>query len=112
MSLDQIHAFVAVAEEGSVRRASVRLHISQPPLTRRIHDLEDELGARLFDRIPSGMRLAPPGEAFLAHARRILSAVDDARASVRAEGGTAPARSPVVPSWPASPSARSSSSSS
>src|SRR6185437_2798405 len=82
MSLDQIHAFVAVAEEGSVRRASVRLHISQPPLPRRIRDLEDELGALLFERIPTGMRLADAGRAFLEHARKILSAVDDARASV------------------------------
>ena len=78
MSLTQIRSFVAVAEEASVSRAARRLAISQPPLTRQIHDLEDELGVRLFARTPRGMRLLPPGEVFLGHARTILAAVDRA----------------------------------
>lgn len=83
MSLDQIRAFVTVAEEGSVRRAAQRLHLTQPPVSRQIASLEDELGARLFERVPAGMRLAPAGAAFLAHARRILDDVEAARRAVR-----------------------------
>lgn len=82
MSLSQLEYFVAVAEEGHVGRAAARLHISQPPLTRQIQKLEDELGAPLFQRTPRGMRLLPSGERFLAHARRVLDAVEEARSSV------------------------------
>jgi DNA-binding transcriptional LysR family regulator len=64
-----------------VRRASQRLHLTQPPLSRQIQGLEDELGARLFARERGGMRLLPEGERFLAHARRILDEVDAARAA-------------------------------
>jgi DNA-binding transcriptional LysR family regulator len=83
VSLSQIHYFIAVAEEGHLGRAARRLHLSQPPLTRQIHNLEDELGAPLFLRMPKGMRLLPAGEAFLTRARRIVSEVEGARAAVR-----------------------------
>lgn len=78
MSLTQIRSFVAVAEEASLSRAARRLAISQPPLTRQIRHLEDELGVQLFARTPRGMRLLPPGEVFLSHARDILAAVERA----------------------------------
>lgn len=87
MSLSQIEYFVAVAEEGHVGRAARRLHISQPPLTRQIRSLEHEVGAALFERTPRGMRLLPAGERFLEQARRVLSAVEDARRAV-AESAT------------------------
>ena len=76
VSLTQIQSFVAVAEEGHVGRAARRLHLTQPPLSRHILALEDELGTRLFERTPRGMKLLPAGEVFLGHARRILAEVD------------------------------------
>jgi len=86
MSLAQIRYFVAVAEEGNVNRAARRLHVAQPPLSRHMKSLEEELGTPLFARTPRGMRLLPPGEVFLDHARKILAAVDEARDAVRPPG--------------------------
>jgi DNA-binding transcriptional LysR family regulator len=83
MSLSQIEYFVAVAEAGTIGRAALRLHVSQPPLTRQLRSLEEELGTRLFDRTPRGVRLRPEGRVFLEHARAVLSAVDRAASSVR-----------------------------
>lgn len=79
MSLSQLEYFVAVAEEGHVGRAALRLHVSQPPLSRQIKRLEEEVGAPLFERTPRGMRLLPTGERFLVHARKVLDAADEAR---------------------------------
>jgi DNA-binding transcriptional LysR family regulator len=79
VSLTQLESFVAVAEEGHVGRAARRMHVTQPPLTRRIRSLEDELGVELFERTPRGMRLRPDGERLLDHAREILARVDAAR---------------------------------
>jgi DNA-binding transcriptional LysR family regulator len=83
MSFDQIRYFVVVAEEENVTRAAARLNLSQPPLTRSVRALEDELGTPLFERHPQGMTLLPAGRVFLAHARRILEEVEAATEAVR-----------------------------
>jgi DNA-binding transcriptional LysR family regulator len=82
MSLEQLETVVAIAEEGALTRAARRLHISQPPLTRRLRALEDELGALLFERSARGMTPTPAGAAFLPRARAILASVEAARRSV------------------------------
>ena len=91
MELRHLRYFVAVAEQLNVRRAARRLHLSQPPLSRQIHDLEDELRTKLFDRSKQRLALTPAGECFLKEARRILSqvqrAVQLAQATGRGEAG-------------------------
>src|SRR5262249_26797190 len=73
MELRHLRYFVAVAESGSVSKAAERVRISQPALSRQIHDLEDELGIALFE--PSGrrLRLTGAGEDLLTHGRRVLN---------------------------------------
>jgi DNA-binding transcriptional LysR family regulator len=83
MSFAQIETFVTVAETRSVSRASARLRVAQPALSRQIRSLEEELGAPLFARTPRGMSLLPEGEIFLEHARRILADVEAAKSSIR-----------------------------
>ena len=97
MSLVQLESFVAVAEEGHLGRAATRLHVTQPPLTRRIKALEGELGAPLFERTPRGMRLLPTGERLLPHAREILARVELARADLR--GCQEPAHRQIDRCW-------------
>ena len=69
MSLDQLRYFVAVAEEEHMTRAARRLFISQPPLSRHIRALEEELDTRLFERTPKGLRLREEGRRLLSHVR-------------------------------------------
>src|SRR5260370_26562994 len=91
MELRHLRYFAVVAEELNVRRASRRLHVSQPPLSRQIRDLEAELGTRLFDRTNKRLALTPAGECFLKETRQILAhaqrAAQLAPAAGRGEAG-------------------------
>jgi len=84
MELRHLRYFMAVAETGSLTVAAERrLHTSQPSLSRQIRDLEDEVGAELFNRSARGVELTAAGKAFLDHARLALSQVDAAIEAAR-----------------------------
>lgn len=82
MELHQLRYFCAVAETGSFSRAAEHSHVSQPSLSQQILKLEDELGARLFDRLGRSVRLTDLGKAFLPRARAVLRELEAARGDV------------------------------
>lgn len=84
MELRHIRYFIAVAEEQNVTRAAARLHVSQPPLTRQIQDLESELGVALFERTGRAIRLTEAGKVFLRGAKAVLQRVEAALHATRA----------------------------
>lgn len=84
MELRHLRYFLAVAEELHFARAAERLHIEQSPLSRAIKELEEELGVVLFARTTRSTRLTRTGNLFLEHVRRVLSALEQARDSVKA----------------------------
>ncbi len=83
MEIRRLRYFVAVAEELSFTRAAERLHIAQPPLSIQIRALEQEVGARLFDRDRRHVYLTQAGKHLLERARGILASVAEAKAEVR-----------------------------
>lgn len=88
MELRHLRYFVAVAEELSFSRAAKRLHMAQPPLSMQIKQLEQDLGARLFDRTGRGIRLTEAGRLFLRDVRRIFIELEQAsRVAREAEHG-------------------------
>ena len=87
MELRHLRYFVAVAEEENVTRAAERLHISQPPLSRQIQDLEEELGVTLFERTARTVRLTPVGSLFLVEARAVLQRAEEAVQKARSALG-------------------------
>ena len=87
----QLECFIAVAEELNINRAAIRLHMTQPPLTRRIQRLEHDVGVELFRRTPGGMELTEAGRVLLESAYRIVTlsarAVERARQASAGEVG-------------------------
>lgn len=78
MEFRQLKYFIAVAEELNIGRAALRLHISQPPLTRQIQQLEEELGAQLFLRTSRGVELTQAGHMLLRDALNIRALMEQA----------------------------------
>jgi DNA-binding transcriptional LysR family regulator len=87
VELRHLRYFVSVAEQGSVSRAALDVHVSQPALSRQIRDLEEELGVRLFDRIGRGIQLTAQGEDLLRHSRDVLARAESVRERARALAG-------------------------
>jgi DNA-binding transcriptional LysR family regulator len=80
MELRHLRYFVVVGEEQHYGRAASRLRVAQPALSRQIQDLEEEVGFKLFERLPRGVKLSAAGKLFLQDARRILQEVNEAAA--------------------------------
>jgi len=103
MELRHLRYFMVVGEEQHYGRASRRLRVAQPALSRQIQDLEEELGFKVFDRLPRGVKLSAAGTLFLEDARRILQAVSEAIARAarvaRGQSGTLCIGFPENASW-------------
>ena len=78
MELRHLRYFVAVGEEQHYGRAAERLHLAQPALSRQIQNLEEEIGVKLLERLPRGVKISAAGASFLDDARRILQQVNEA----------------------------------
>jgi DNA-binding transcriptional LysR family regulator len=84
VELRHLRYFVAVAEMENVSRAALKLHVSQPALSRQIRDLEDEIGFSLLERTAKSVRLTDAGRKFLDDARVLLQNADEAIKKARA----------------------------
>ncbi|WP_076999626.1 LysR family transcriptional regulator [Variovorax sp. KK3] len=92
MELRHLRYFVVLAEELHFGRAARRLSISQPPLSVAIRQLEDAVGARLFERNSKEVRLTPAGETLQASASRLLRQAEEAALEARDVGRGAAGR--------------------
>jgi DNA-binding transcriptional LysR family regulator len=88
MDIAALQAFLAIAETGSFSRAAERIYLTQPAISKRIALLEDELGAKLFDRVGRRVQLTPAGQALAARAQALLKDFDDVRRVITNLGGT------------------------
>jgi DNA-binding transcriptional LysR family regulator len=84
VEIDQVAAFVTIVRRGGFTRAASTLHLSQPAVSRRLHLLEREVGAPLFERMRSGVVLTEAGQAFLPHAEALLASLRDGIEAVAA----------------------------
>jgi DNA-binding transcriptional LysR family regulator len=83
MELRHLRYFVAVADELNFTRAAEKLHLTQPSLTRQVHNLEEELGVRLLNRIKNQVSLTEEGKSFLVDAKRLVAASLESIKAVR-----------------------------
>jgi DNA-binding transcriptional LysR family regulator len=83
LNLRQLQYWVAVVDTASFTKAAEQLHVSQPGLSQQIRALEAELGGKLVERLPRGIRLTPAGKAFLPEARAAVLAADRAANAAR-----------------------------
>jgi len=83
MDLKLLRSFLVLAEELHFGRAAARLHLTQPPLSKQIAQLEEQLGVRLFDRSRHGVRCTEAGAALVVEARRLFAQAEQAAAKVR-----------------------------
>jgi DNA-binding transcriptional LysR family regulator len=84
MELRHLRYFVAVAETQNISRAAAKLNVSQPPLSRQIRDLEEELGVPLLERGAKSVRLTEAGRVFLTEAQAVLQRAAEAMMAVKA----------------------------
>lgn len=82
MEFQQLKYICAIADTGSFSRAAERCHVAQPSLSQQVLKLEEDLGARLFDRLGRSIRLTEAGRVFLPYARSILHQMEAARSGV------------------------------
>lgn len=83
MNTDALLTFLTIHRTGGFSSAALKLHRSQPAISRRIAQLEAELGAPVFERGSSGITLSQVGEALVPHAERVLAALEDANDAIR-----------------------------
>ena len=86
MDIKQLRYFIAIAEEGSLSAAALRVAVAQPSLSQHVLSLERELGVKLLERSPRGVSLTASGEVLLSHARRIVVSLETAVEAVRQSG--------------------------
>ena len=83
MEVHQLRYFCAIVKYGTFTRAANEEHVSQPSLSQQIIKLEDELGGKLFDRLPRNTRLTALGEIFLPRALAVLQEIRDSKAEAQ-----------------------------
>lgn len=83
MDLRQLRYFAAIAQEQSFTKAAQKLHVSQPPLSQQLSNLEDELGVRLLIRTSRSVQLSEAGRVLLPHATAVLERLEQARLQVQ-----------------------------
>ncbi len=88
MNINELHAFVTVADTSSFSAAAEQLHLTQPAVSKRVSTLERDLGTQLFDRISRKINLTEAGKALLPRARKMLLEMEDIRRSISNLTGT------------------------
>lgn len=108
MNIRQLHSFIAVAETLHFGMAAEQLNMTQPPLSRQIAALEDDIGTALFERHSRSVVLTPAGESFYHNIKKLLGeldfAVTSARAAARGEQGQLTVAFTMFAAWGVVPS--------